>query len=127
MIIIYFVAIIAIFYFLAIRPQQKQRRAHQELLASLKKGDRIGTAAGIYGTVKRIDDNIVSVEVAKGVTMKINRRAITEILNKSTSEGRAAAPATTTRRAKAIEAETEDVVSEENGAVEEADTDDEES
>jgi preprotein translocase subunit YajC len=110
--IIYVVAFIAIFYFMAIRPQQKQRRAHQQLLSSLKKGDRIGTAAGIYGTVKRIEDNIVVVEIAKGVTMKVARRAVTEILSKDSSEGRAAAPEGGSRRPRAIESDTDDVVDE---------------
>ena len=51
MLIIYVVAFIAIFYFMAIRPQQRQRKAHQALLTALKKGDSVGTAAGIYGKV----------------------------------------------------------------------------
>ena len=91
MLIIYVVAFIAIFYFMAIRPQQRQRKAHQALLSSLKKGDRIVTAAGIYGTVKRVEDNIVVVEVAKGVTVKIARRAVAEII-RDPAEARAAAP-----------------------------------
>jgi preprotein translocase subunit YajC len=91
MLIIYVVAFIAIFYFMAIRPQQRQRKAHQALLSSLKKGDRIVTAAGIYGTVKRVEENIVVVEVAKGVTIKIARRAVAEIIRDS-AEARAAAP-----------------------------------
>lgn len=105
--IIYVVVIIGIMYVVAIKPQQKQRRAHQALLASLKKGDSVGTAAGIYGTVKRIEDNIVVVEIAKGVTMKIARRAVTEILSKDSAEGRAAAVTGTSRRGKSAEAETE--------------------
>jgi preprotein translocase subunit YajC len=125
--IIYVVAFIAIFYFMAIRPQQKQRRAHQTLLSALKKGDRIGTASGIYGTVKRIEDNIVVVEIAKGVTMKIARRAVTEILSKDSSEGRAAIPEGSSRKAKALEAETEDVATEESDAGEGTEGDDEES
>jgi preprotein translocase subunit YajC len=91
MLIIYVVAFIAIFYFMAIRPQQRQRKAHQALLSALKKGDRIVTAAGIYGTVKRVEENIVIVEVAKGVTMKISRRAVAEII-RDPAEARAAAP-----------------------------------
>lgn len=91
MLIIYVVAFIAIFYFMAIRPQQRQRKAHQALLSSLKKGDRIVTAAGIYGTVKRVEENIVVVEVAKGVTIKIARRAVAEIIRDS-AEARAVAP-----------------------------------
>lgn len=91
MLIIYVVAFIGIFYFMAIRPQQRQRRAHQALLSSLKKGDRIVTASGIYGTVKRVDENMVVMEVAKGVNMKIARRAVAEIIRDS-AEARAVAP-----------------------------------
>jgi preprotein translocase subunit YajC len=91
MLIIYVVVFIAIFYFMAIRPQQRQRKAHQALLSSLKKGDRIITASGIYGTVKRVEENIVVIEVAKGVTMKIARRAVAEII-RDQAEARAAAP-----------------------------------
>jgi len=89
--IIYVVAFIAIFYFMAIRPQQKQRRAHQALLNSLKKGDRIMTASGIYGTVKRVEDNLVVVEVAKGVAIKVARRAVAEIIRDS-AQARAVSP-----------------------------------
>lgn len=85
------VAFIAIFYFMAIRPQQKQRRAHQELLNSLKKGDQVMTSAGIYGTVKRVEDTVVVVEIAKGVTMKVVRRAIADII-KDPNQAKAVAP-----------------------------------
>jgi preprotein translocase subunit YajC len=107
MLIIYVVAFIAIFYFMAIRPQQKQRRAHQSLLSSLKKGDRVVTAAGIYGTVKRVDENIVVVEVAKGVSMKIARRAVAEII-RDQAEIKAAAPEGTGGRGKGARAEIEE-------------------
>jgi preprotein translocase subunit YajC len=106
MLIIYVVAFIAIFYFMAIRPQQKQRRAHLELLNSLKKGDTIITAAGMYGTVKKVDDNVVEVEIAKGVTIKVNRRAVSEII-RDRAEARAAAPSRGSR-AKSAPAEIED-------------------
>jgi preprotein translocase subunit YajC len=103
MLIIYVVAFIAIFYFMAIRPQQKQRRAHLELLNSLKKGDTIITAAGIYGTVKKVDDSVVEVEIAKGVTIKVNRRAVSEII-RDRAEAKAVAPS---RRGKNAPAEIE--------------------
>jgi preprotein translocase subunit YajC len=108
MLIIYVVAFIAIFYFMAIRPQQKQRRAHQALLSSLKKGDQIVTAAGMYGTVKRVEENIVVVEVAKGVTIKIARNAVSQII-RDKQEARAAAPEPRGKSAPAeIEAEASD-------------------
>jgi preprotein translocase subunit YajC len=105
MLIIYVVAFIAIFYFMAIRPQQRQRRAHQVLLSSLKRGDTVQTAAGIYGKVKKVDDSVVEIEVAKGVTMKIARRAIVEII-RDNAEARAVSPQTSTgRRGKRAELE----------------------
>ena len=85
------VAFIGIFYFMAIRPQQKQRRAHQELLSTLKKGDQVMTAAGIYGTVKKVEDTVVVIEIAKGVTMKVTRRAIADII-RDTAQAKAVAP-----------------------------------
>jgi preprotein translocase subunit YajC len=91
MLIIYVVAFIAIFYFMAIRPQQRQRRAHQSLLSTLKRGDTIVTAAGIYGKVKKVDDSVVVIEVAKGVNMKIARRAVVEIV-RDAAEARNVAP-----------------------------------
>jgi preprotein translocase subunit YajC len=126
--IIYVVAFIAIFYFMAIRPQQRQRRAHQALLSSLRKGDTIVTSAGIYGKVKRVEDNVVVVEVAKGVSMKIARRAVAEIIREST-EARSVAPEGSTagrgRRAPAeIEESTSDEFdSESSDATDEADED----
>jgi preprotein translocase subunit YajC len=106
MLIIYVVVFIGIFYFMAIRPQQRQRKAHLELLNSLKKGDTIITAAGMYGTVKKVEESIVEVEIAKGVTIKVNRRAVSEII-RDRAEARAAAPSRASR-AKSAPAEIED-------------------
>jgi preprotein translocase subunit YajC len=117
MLIIYVVAFIAIFYFMAIRPQQRQRRAHQALLSSLKKGDRIVTAAGVYGTVKRVEETIVVVEIAKGVSIKVARRAVAEIVRDG-AEARAAAPEPTSRK-KAAAAELE-AADEDQSAIDEA-------
>jgi preprotein translocase subunit YajC len=75
-----FVVFIGFFYFMAIRPQSKQRKAHQEMMNSLAKGDVVMTASGIYGKVTKVDDSVVVIEVAKGVTMKMSRRAIADII-----------------------------------------------
>lgn len=113
MLIIYVVAFIAIFYFMAIRPQQRQRKAHAALLASLKKGDSVVTAAGIYGKVKRVEENLVVIEVAKGVNMKIARRAIAEIIRDS-AQARAVAPeGAAGGRGKRAQAEIEEAASDE--------------
>jgi len=76
---IYVVGFIAIFYFLAVRPQQKQRKAHEQLINSVKRGDRIVTIGGVFGTVKRVEEGLVVVEIDKGVNIKVARRAIAEI------------------------------------------------
>jgi preprotein translocase subunit YajC len=112
--IIYVVAFIAIFYFMAIRPQQRQRKAHAALLSSLKKGDIVVTSAGISGLVKRAEEDVVEIEVAKGVTMKFPRRAIVEIVT-DPARARALRPAGTGggTRGKRNRAEIEEPVEEE--------------
>jgi preprotein translocase subunit YajC len=62
-----------IFYFLLIRPQQKKAKEHREMIGNLKKGDRIITSGGIYGTITGADENILTVEIAEKVRVKLNR------------------------------------------------------
>ncbi|MGI5939565.1 MAG: preprotein translocase subunit YajC [Thermoleophilia bacterium] len=112
MLIVYVVAFIAIFYFMAIRPQQKQRKAHQALLASLKKGDNVILASGIYGRVKRVEENLVVVEVARGISMKVARNAVAQIV-RDPKEARAFAPEPTGRRGKNAPPEIEEEIEEE--------------
>jgi preprotein translocase subunit YajC len=76
---VYVVGFIAIFYFLAIRPQQKQRKAHDQLVTSVKRGDKVVSIGGIYGTVKRVEEGLIVMEISKGVEVKLARRAIAEI------------------------------------------------
>ncbi len=80
----FFAAIFAIFYFLLIRPQQKQRRERDQLLSSLKKGDRVVTTGGLYGTVLTIskDDSkdTVVLRVADQVKLEFDRSAIGRIV-----------------------------------------------
>ena len=65
-----------IFYFLLIRPQQKKAKEHQELLRALKKGDRIVTNGGIFGTVTGIDDRVAVIEISEKVRIKVLRTQI---------------------------------------------------
>ncbi len=67
------VIMFAIFYFLLIRPQQKKAKEHKALLESLKKGDKVVTAGGLHGKVTALDDKIVTLEIANGVNVKINK------------------------------------------------------
>ncbi len=78
---LYVVGFIAIFYFLAIRPQQRQRKAHDALVSSVKRGDRIISVGGIHGKVKRTEEAIVVIEIAKGVDINLSRKAIAEVIS----------------------------------------------
>ncbi|MCK5129055.1 MAG: preprotein translocase subunit YajC [Clostridiales bacterium] len=74
------IALVAVFYFLLIRPQQKQQKKRKSMLTELKVGDRITTIGRIYGTVTKIKDDIVTIEVgAKKVELMIDRRGIDSI------------------------------------------------
>ena len=67
------IAMFAIFYFLMIRPQQKKNKAHQAMVSSLKKGNRVITSGGIHGVVTKTDEATVSLEIADKVTIKVLR------------------------------------------------------
>jgi len=77
--IIMLVLMFAIFYFLLIRPQQKRAKQHKELVSNLKSGDQIVSAGGIHGKIVSVEENIVTLEVATGVKIKMNRTAITDV------------------------------------------------
>jgi preprotein translocase subunit YajC len=78
------VLIFAVFYFLLIRPQQKRAKQHREMLGSLRRGDRVITAGGIYGTVtKVVNDHEVVVQIAEAVKVRIARDTLTNVLSKT--------------------------------------------
>jgi preprotein translocase subunit YajC len=66
----------AVFYFLLIRPQQKKQRQQQDMLKSLKVGDRVMTTGGLYGTIVAGGDHIVKLEIADKVRVDVSRTAI---------------------------------------------------
>lgn len=75
------IIIFVIFYFILIRPQQKKQKALQELTNNLKKGDKVVTISGVYGTVAKSSagEKTVEVEIADNVVVKILRSSIQEI------------------------------------------------
>ena len=77
-----------ILWFLIIRPQMRQQKAHREKVEGLKKGDEVVTAGGIVGKITKVEDHFVHIEVAKGMTVKAVRNTIGEVL---TPRGTAAA------------------------------------
>jgi len=71
---------IAIFYFLLIRPQMRQQKAHREKIASVKKGDQVVTAGGLVGKVVKVDDDYADIELAKDVRVKAVKSTIGDII-----------------------------------------------
>jgi preprotein translocase subunit YajC len=67
------VVMVAIFYFLLIRPQQRKAKEHRQLLENLKRGDRVLTNGGIIGTIINIEDQIMIIEVAEKVRLEVAR------------------------------------------------------
>ena len=70
------VLIMAVFYFLMIRPAQKQRKNVAEMLKNLKVGDKVVTNGGIYGTIAGLEDDAVQLRIAEQVKVKVARSAI---------------------------------------------------
>jgi preprotein translocase subunit YajC len=77
--IIPLVFMFAIFYFLLIRPQQKKAKEHKALLESMKKGDNVITAGGVHGKVTAVENELVTLEVANNVNIKITKSYIAAI------------------------------------------------
>jgi preprotein translocase subunit YajC len=75
-----FIAMFAIFYFLLIRPQQKKQKEHRQMLQNLKRGDRVLTSGGIYGTIIRIRNDIIHLEVADQVRVRVNKGSISDLV-----------------------------------------------
>ncbi|MDJ0945245.1 MAG: preprotein translocase subunit YajC [Kiloniellales bacterium] len=72
-----------VFYFLLIRPQQKRIKDHRAMVQALRRGDKVVTAGGIFGTVtKVVDDNELQVEIAENVRIRVVRSTISEVLRK---------------------------------------------
>ena len=77
--VVFFAAIFGIFYFLLIRPQQKQKRDRETMLAAIKKGDRVVTTRGLHGTVLNLNEHTVTLRVADQVKLEFDRASIGRI------------------------------------------------
>ena len=76
--ILYCVIIMAVLYFFMIRPNKKRMAEYQKMLDSIKVGNRV-LAAGIYGTVKKVNERTIEMEIAKGVVVEVNKNAVASI------------------------------------------------
>ncbi len=80
------ILIFIIFYFLLILPQRKKQKEHAEMIKNLKKGDKVITNGGIYGTITKVRKNYVELEVTNKVTLKVQRNAISQLRGGSEEE-----------------------------------------
>jgi preprotein translocase subunit YajC len=76
-----------IFYFLLIRPQQKRQKEIRDMLANLKKGDKVITTGGLYGTIVGLNDSYVQLRIADQVKVKVSRNAIAGFQNEAGNNG----------------------------------------
>ncbi|MFZ0930226.1 MAG: preprotein translocase subunit YajC [Syntrophobacteraceae bacterium] len=76
------IAMLAIFYFLLIRPQQKRAKEQKQMLANLQKGDTIFTVGGLRGRITGLDENVITVEIADKMRVKVNRSAVGGLVSK---------------------------------------------
>lgn len=78
------IAIFVLFYFLLIRPQQKRQKQHKEMVAALAKGDEVVTAGGTLGKVTNVGENFITLEIAQGVQIKVQRTYVQAMMPKGT-------------------------------------------
>ncbi len=76
------ILIFVVFYFLLIRPQQKQAKQHQQFLNDLKTGTKIITKGGLHGHITALDDNVLTIELAPDIRVKASRDSIAGALTK---------------------------------------------
>lgn len=81
------ILIFVVFYFLLIRPQSKKAKEHREMVAALAKGDEVVTSGGLLGRISKVGDSFVELDVAEGVTVKVQRPAISNLMPKGTIKG----------------------------------------
>jgi preprotein translocase subunit YajC len=74
--IAFLVVIFALFYFVMIRPQRKRQKEQQTMVEGLKKGDRVITAGGIYGTIESVSEESVVIKVESGTTLRVNKGSV---------------------------------------------------
>ncbi len=74
------IGMVVIFYFLLLRPQMKQQKAHREKIESVKKGDQVVTAGGLVGKVAKVDDTYVEIDLGKDMRVKAVKQTIGDII-----------------------------------------------
>ena len=79
-----FIVLFAVLYFMALRPQSKKQKEIRAMLEALVKGDEVVTQGGVLGRITALDENIVTLQVADGVQIKVTRHSIAQVLPRGT-------------------------------------------
>ena len=82
--IIFLIVLFAVFYFLLIRPQQKRAKEHKKMVEAVAKGDEVVTNGGILGKVIEVGESFLTINIAEGVDVKLQRSSIASTLPKGT-------------------------------------------
>ena len=85
-IIVYFVVIAVAFFLLIVLPQRRRATVHRALVESLQVGDEVVTIGGVFGTIRRIDDDRIELEVSPGVVLTVARNAIAQAANAAAAD-----------------------------------------
>jgi preprotein translocase subunit YajC len=82
--IIILVVFVAVFYFLVIRPQQRRVKDQQSMISRLASGDEVVTSGGMLGRITEVGDNFITLEIADGVRVKVQKAQVTQLMPKGT-------------------------------------------
>lgn len=81
------VIMFAIIYFLMIRPEQKKQKERQKMINEIKKGDRVVTIGGVFGTVGNVKENSVMVKIAENTVVEVRKGAVSDVVNNKQDKG----------------------------------------
>jgi preprotein translocase subunit YajC len=82
--LIFLVLLFVVFYFLLIRPQMKRAKEHRTMVAALSKGDEVVTNGGLLGRITKVGESFVSLEVADGLEVRVQKQALANLVPKGT-------------------------------------------
>ena len=80
----FLIVLFAVFYFLLIRPQQKRAKEHKKMVEAIAKGDEIVTNGGLLGRISKVGDNFITVEIADGMEVRVQRGSVASLMPKGT-------------------------------------------
>jgi preprotein translocase subunit YajC len=81
--LVFILAIFAVMYFLMIRPQRRQQREREAMLAAIKKGDKVLISGGIHGSIVGVEEKTLLVQIADNVKVKVERAAVATVLKEA--------------------------------------------